>query len=304
MTGRLICGDALAELRKLPDASIDLVVTSPPYADARKRQYGGTPPDEYVAWYTPIAAEIKRVLAERGSYILNIKESRTADGQRSLYVHDLVRAHVKEAGLRWHDTFIWYKTSAYPGNNGSRLPDAWEPCWQFARHPKPYIDKTANRTPIRPQTRSKREYIRRLTAEGTLRERAPSYFTDTHDSGMTSSTSAMMAGDTAQARNVIPIGVLGGAGHGLKHPAMFPERLPAWFVRLLCPRDGTVLDPFAGSGTTPLAAERLGRRWIAIDKKPEYVEIARKRLAVQHEPLTPGALPGTADDDDEEAAAP
>ena len=292
MTGRLICGDALAELRKLPANSIDLIVTSPPYADRRKRQYGGPSPAQYGAWYLPIARELKRVLKQDGSYILNLKESRTPDGQRSLYVLDLVAAHVREAGLRWHDTFIWAKPNPFPGDKGTHLPDAWEPCYQFTKGPRPFIDHTANRRPISPGTAAKRAYMARLDAAGDIETRAPALVKNKHDNPSVIAPNANRRDTpTAQAFNVVTIGVLAGAGRGIKHPAMFPERLPRWFIRLLCPYDGIVLDPFAGAGTTAFAAEAEGRRWIAIEKEPEYVKASRARLAVQHEPLTPGALP-------------
>jgi len=84
-------GDALIELQKLPAKSVDLIVTSPPYADARKRTYGGHPPDKYVEWFKPISAELFRVLKPKGSFVLNIKE-RVFDGERHTYVLDLIHS--------------------------------------------------------------------------------------------------------------------------------------------------------------------------------------------------------------------
>lgn len=81
MTTRLLLGDAAKQLRKLDDASVDLVVTSPPYADQRKQTYGGIPADQYVDWFMPIAAELKRVLKPSGTFVLNIKE-RVVEGER------------------------------------------------------------------------------------------------------------------------------------------------------------------------------------------------------------------------------
>lgn len=273
----IIEGDVLDGLGDIPDRSIDLVMTSPPYAEARARQYGGTPADQYVEWYRPIARELLRVLKKSGSYILNIKEG-LVDGERSTYVIDLVKAH-REEGWRWHDEFIWHKPSGFVGDFGTRLPDAWEHCYQFARSPAPYIDKNANRTPISKSTAGKRAYSARLRAEG---RKIPSE-ERTYPSGITRRLSSMWESDlgpTAQARNVVQVGVLAGAGAGhANHPAAFPPKIPAWFIALLCPAAGTVLDPFMGSGTTLVAADRLGRPSIGIDRSPEYCKMAAVRIA-------------------------
>ena len=296
MTGRLVCADVLEGLRDIPDGSIDLILTSPPYADRRKRQYGGPPADEYVAWYIPIARALKPKLRRTGSYVLNIKESVNADGQRDLYVLDLVAAHVRQAGWRWHDTFVWHKPNPFPGNRGARLPDAWEPCYQFVgggTGTEPYIDKQANRRPLAPETITKRAYVARLDAAGELAARAPAAVHNNHDNPANLAVgAARITTPDAQAHNHVSIGVLAGAGHGLEHPAMYPERLAAWFIRLLAPPGGVVLDPFVGSGTTAAVAERLGRRWIGIDRNSKYIDMARARIGPhQHEPLIPAAPP-------------
>ena len=293
MSGRFIVGDALTELRKLPSDSIDLVMTSPPYAAQRARQYGGPPSAKYVEWYMPIARELRRVLAPTGSYILNIKEH-VENGQRSLYALDLVAAHVRQAAFKWHDTYIWHKPNPFPGNRGARLPDAWEPCYQFVKgddDDEPHIDKQANRRPIAKETMIKRAYVARLDAAGELAERAPAFVRNAHDNPANLATGASRI-DTpdAQAHNHVSIGVLAGSGRGISHPAMYPEKLPAWFIRLLCRPGGTVLDPFMGAGTTAVAAEREGRTWIGIERSPEYVAAARARMGpYTHVPLDAGA---------------
>ncbi len=273
----MICADVMDGLRTIPSESVDLVMTSPPYADARAKQYGGPPPDEYVSWYMPIARELRRVLRPAGSYILNLKEG-LVDGQRSLYVYDLVAAHVRQAAWRWHDTYAWHKSSFFRGDFGTRLPDAWEPCYQFCRDPKPYIDKQANRTPITPRTvQLRRDYEARLARDG----RPPGWCTDNaNNSGMQPGFAHGIDSPTCQASNVLTAGTGGGAPkRGYSHPAMFPLALPTWFILLLCPPAGVVLDPFMGSGTTAVAAERLGRAWIGIERSAEYARGAEARIA-------------------------
>ena len=276
----LLCADVMDGLRTLRTDSVDLVFTSPPYADARAEQYGGPPPDEYVAWYLPIARELRRILKPAGSYILNLKEG-IVDGQRSLYVYDLIAAHVRQAAWRWHDTYCWRKSSFFRGDFGARLPDAWELCYQFCRAwapYKPYIDKDANRTPITPRTvQLRRDYEARLARDG----RPPAWCRDNaNGSGMQPGFAHGIDSPTAQACNVITAGTGGGAPkRGYTHPAMYPLALPSWFIALLCPPGGTVLDPFMGSGTTAVAAEREGRKWIGIERSGEYCAMAERRIA-------------------------
>ena len=109
----LLHGDCKQELQKLADASVDLIVTSPPYADQRKCTYGGVRPDEYVAWFQPISAELLRVLKPSGTFILNIKE-RVVNGERHTYVLELILA-MRAQGWLWTEELVWHKKNCYPG---------------------------------------------------------------------------------------------------------------------------------------------------------------------------------------------
>ena len=122
-------GDCKEELKCLPDNSVDLIVTSPPYADQRKNTYGGISVDKYVAWFLPISAELLRVLKPTGTFILNIKE-KVVDGQRSTYVMELI-LEMKKQGWLWTEEFIWHKKNCYPGKWPNRFRDAWERLLQF-----------------------------------------------------------------------------------------------------------------------------------------------------------------------------
>ena len=267
LTGKIHNGDVLDHLRILPADSVDLVVTSPPYADARVKQYGGPPPEKYVRWYAPIARALKRVVKPTGCYVLNVKE-KVVDGQRSLYVYDLVKAHVR-AGWRWYDEVIWRKPNAFPTGR-LHLRDAWEHCYLFSLAREPYIDRAANRRPLNPATAQARERARaRGVPEGGDKE---------YPSGM--ATTKLLRAQTTDVApdNVIDFGTGGNTGAVRAHPAAFPLGLPEWFVRMLCPPDGHVLDPFGGSGTTAIAAERHGRHWTLIEKSPEYCHLAQERI--------------------------
>src|SRR3972149_2312675 len=127
----VIEGDCLDILKHLPSDSIDLVVTSPPYANNRKSTYGGVPAAKYVDWFLPISAELKRVLKPDGSFVLNIKE-RAANGERGTYVLELILA-MRRQGWKWTEEYIWHKKNCYPGKWPNRFRDAWERCLHFTR---------------------------------------------------------------------------------------------------------------------------------------------------------------------------
>lgn len=126
---QLILGDCEVILKDFPDNCIDLIVTSPPYADSRKNTYGGVSPDDYVDWFLPKSAEFLRVLKPDGTFILNIKE-KVVDGERHTYVIELILA-LRRQGWLWTEEYIWHKKNAYPGKWPNRFRDAWERCLQF-----------------------------------------------------------------------------------------------------------------------------------------------------------------------------
>src|SRR3989344_99326 len=109
----VILGDCLDVLKNLPDNSIDLIVTSPPYADQRKSTYGGISPDKYVEWFLPMTAELLRVLHPKGTFILNVERVIT-DGERHTYVMELIIA-MRKQGWLWTEEFIWHKKNCFPG---------------------------------------------------------------------------------------------------------------------------------------------------------------------------------------------
>ena len=101
---KLILGDAREKLKEMADNSINLIVTSPPYADSRASTYGGVKPDDYVDWFLPIGAELLRVLKPDGTFILNIKE-KVVNGERHTYVLELIMA-LKKQGWLWTEEFM------------------------------------------------------------------------------------------------------------------------------------------------------------------------------------------------------
>ena len=125
-------GDCHEVLKTIADNSVDLVFTSPPYADQRKATYGGISPEKYVEWFLPIAEQLLRVLKPTGTFVLNIKE-KAVNGERSTYVLELILA-MRKQGWLWTEEFVWHKKNCYPGKWSNRFRDAWERLLQFNKN--------------------------------------------------------------------------------------------------------------------------------------------------------------------------
>ena len=251
LTQVLVQGDCVGAMKRLPDESIDLVVTSPPYATQRKATYGGTPPDKYVEWFLPISAEIKRVLKPTGSFVLNIKEN-VVDGERSTYVMELIMA-LRQQGWRWVDDYIWHKRNTFPGKWPNRFRDAWEHCLHFTKQKDFRMYQDAVKQPAKPST---------LLRAANLSEQDRSRRKSQTLSGLDRDIS-----HTCTHQMVLPDNVLYLATETRNkgHSAAFPDSLPEWFIKLLTLEGDTVLDPFAGSGTTCRVAERMNRTGVGIE---------------------------------------
>ncbi len=254
-------GDALDWLPAVPEASVDLFFTSPPYANLR--DYARIDPDRYVEWFLPFGAGMLRALKPTGSFVLNIKD-RVVNGERHPYVLELVLA-LRRAGWRWIETYIWVKPNAIPGRFGARPKDSWEYVFWFAKG-KPYFDLDAVRVPYRTTDaeRARREQDsspRRNTAAGHGRKRSQTFRHGAADPG-----------------NVISVPLTYNQHRGVAHTAAMPERLAEFFVKAGAPVGGVVIDPFAGGGTTSVVAASLGRRAGGVELHHEHVVEARRRL--------------------------
>ncbi len=255
---RVICGDCAQELHMLPTNSIDLIVTSPPYADQRKQTYGGIHPDQYVEWFLPISAELLRVLKPEGTFILNIKE-RVVGGERHTYVLKLIIA-MREQGWLWTEEFIWHKKNCYPGKWPNRFRDAWERLVQFNKQKKFKMFQEEVMVPVGDWAKTR---LRSLNDTDKSRDESKV------GSGFGKNISNWVGRDKAYPSNVLHMAT---ECANRSHSAVFPETLPAWFIRLFTEPDDMVLDPFMGSGTTLNAANDLGRNAIGIEIHQTYCE--------------------------------
>ena len=258
-------GDCLDILRRYPDASFDLIVTSPPYADQRSSTYGGIHPDRYVEWFLPRAEEFLRVLKPTGSFVLNIKE-KALNGERHTYVLELIIA-LRKQGWLWTEEYMWHKRNCYPGKWPNRFRDAWERCLHFTKERKFKMNQEAVMVPMGDWAQSR---LKSLGTNDVVR----------YDSQVGNAFAKNIA--NWQGRSMaFPTNVLHLATEcgNKRHSAAFPSALPRWFITLFTDPGDSVLDPFVGSGTSLDVATELGRVGVGIDVSNEFVELCRQKLA-------------------------
>ncbi len=249
-------GDCLEVMQDLPSNSIDLIVTSPPYADARKHTYGGVHPDKYVDWFCERAEEMHRILSPTGSFILNIKE-KAREGERHTYVLDLILALKREVEFRWVEEYVWHKTTAAPGKWRYRFRDSWERLLHFSKTPDLKMNQDAVKVPVG-------DWTAKRLANMSERDRSR------QESGTKSKVGRRIANWEGKA-TVYPTNVLhrSPVAHNTGHSAAFPEWLPDFFIKLFTDEGDIVLDPFLGSGTTYRVAKALNRVPVGIEMNQE-----------------------------------
>jgi len=261
---KILLGNAAEQLRLLEDTSVDLIVTSPPYADQRKTTYGGVAPNDYVDWFLPISHELKRVLKDSGTFILNIKE-KVVDGERSTYVMELIMA-MREQGWLWTEEFMWHKKNSYPGKWPNRFRDSWERLLQFNKKKNFKMFQDEVMVPMGDWANSR---LKNLSDTDKIRDNSKV------GSGFGKNISNWMGRTMAYPTNVLHLAT---ECNNKKHSAAFPEELPAWFIKLFTEKGDTILDPFMGSGTTIFVANSLGRNAIGIEIVPEYAQMVNEKL--------------------------
>ena len=257
-------GDSKEQLRLLPDNFVDLIVTSPPYADQRKDTYGGIHPDEYVKWFLPISEQLLRVLKPTGSFVLNIKE-KVINGERSIYVMELI-LEMRKQGWLWTEEFIWHKKNCYPGKWPNRFRDAWERLLQFNKNKRFNMYQEEVMVPMGDWANTR---LKNLSETDKIRDNSKV------GSGFGKNISNWIDRDKAYPTNVLHLAT---ECSNKNHSAAFPEGLPEWFIKLFTKENDTVLDPFMGSGTTLIVANRMKRNSIGIDIVSKYCETVRKQL--------------------------
>lgn len=281
---KFIVGDCEEIMRNFPSKSVDLILTSPPYAD--QRNYGtnnsSISPDEYIKWFTPKARQFFRVLKDNGSFVLNINDKIVGSYQH-LYVFELVIHLCKKVGFHLVRDYIWYNPATPPNvfsrGGFGRTKKSHEYCFWFSKGP----EWTFNMDPIRkPYGRDMQKF---LLGKGKG-DRSANIRPSTHnfncekvwtDNGGSDPGSVIEIGNT----NSNDLFSKLCKERGIAHPARFPEKLAEFFILSGSEKNALVLDPFSGSGTTAVSAARNGRRWIGIDSSCDFTDLATARMELE-----------------------
>jgi len=287
--GLAYLGDSRQLLSRIPSSSVNLVFTSPPYALHFKKEYGNAEKAEYVEWFLPFAREIHRVLQDDGSFVLNIGGSYNRGAPtRSLYHFRLLIALVEELGFHLAQECFWYNPAKMPAPaewvtvRRIRVRDSVEYVWWLSKTPWPKasnlrvlreyspdmirLSRNGVRSTVRPSGHVIRSSFDKIQAGGSI----PPNVTEAvlPESMLRFGNNAANDEYTRRCKEL-----------GLKvHPARFPTALPEYFIRMLTDEGELVVDPFAGSNTTGLVAERLHRRWLAFEQVAEYLVASKVRF--------------------------
>ncbi len=263
-------GDAKDILPRVEDESVDLIMTSPPYAEKRKKSYGGIPENEYIDWFMPIAREFKRVLQPKGSFVLNIKEG--ANVQRETYVIELI-LELKRQGWLWTEEYIWYKTASMPGKWPNRFRDSWERCLHFTKNKKFNMYQDSVRVPIGDWSKTRLNNLKSYDKKRTI---------SASKSGLGRKVMNWKGRDLVYPDNVLKFAPV---CKNMRHSAAYPKELPLWFIKLFTKKGDIVLDPFIGSGTTGLACLESNRNFIGMEIKRKYFNLANKNIQLEQQRL-------------------
>ena len=267
LENRIFNADCLDALTKIPDNSINVIITSPPYAQQRKKSYDSIPESDYVEWFLPITKELKRVLTDDGSFVLNIKEP-ASNGERSTFVLELI-IEMRKQGWFWVEEYVWNKKNSFPGKWPNRFRDAWERCLHFTKNKKFKMNQDEVMVPMGKWAETR---FNSLSDEDKIRHNSAS------KSGFGRKVENWIDRDMAYPTNVLEFATV---CYNKGHSAAFPEELPEWFIKLFSDKDDLVLDPFLGSGTTAVVAKRLERYYVGIEKQKKYYKLSKAYLKME-----------------------
>jgi DNA modification methylase len=264
--GRVVVGDCLDVLRTLPSDSVDLVVTSPPYDGQSKYGNGERyERDWYEGFLLEVTAEILRTLKPHGSFVLNYRSKRRGD-ERGVLQYEMI-FWLRRQGFLFCEDFVWGKPSPPPGRFNRFLKDAVEYCFQFAKTPRWQFFPEHCLAPARWDAKDRER--RKKLAHNYVRANAPSG----------QGRKRVQAGPDLVRPSTLLHLEPEFSPNPSRHPARFPLELPTFFIKLLTKPGQLVVDPFGGTGTTALAAEKLERRWLVTEIDPNYAAVVPSRFA-------------------------
>ena len=259
-------GDCFNLIKDLPDNSVDLVITSPPYADivSYSKAVSIKKPKEYCDWLLPIFDDINRVLKPSGSFILNINDN-CSNGLRNPFIYELIYRSQKETKLKFYDTYIWHKKSGVPNGSPKRFRNNTEFIFHFVKNQKElkfYMDRVLE------------------PAKETYKSRLKSPINNEHEiiDGERIRKKVMWDDyDLVRPDNVFRFPTASASrDNTIRHPAPFHKELPQYFINLLTDEGDTILDIFGGIMTTGLVCEN--RNFIGFELNEKYLDFGKKRL--------------------------
>lgn len=280
--GQAYVGDALCLLSSLSEASIDLVVTSPPFALQRAKEYGNLVEDDYIDWLVKFTKEIKRVLKDTGSFVLDLggtyKQKRPI---RSLYNYKVLIRLCEEQGWNLAEEFFWFNPAKLPSpiewvnKRKIRVKDAVNTIWWFAKTDFPKADVNKVLVPYSERMKqllkdSEKHYSPKKRPSG--HDISSRFSTD--NGGAIPSNMLQISNTESNSKYLRLCKIAGTKGH----PARFPQKIPDFFINFLTDKDDLVLDIFAGSNTTGASAESLGRKWISFEIEKSYLAASAFRF--------------------------
>jgi DNA modification methylase len=289
MKSNILTGDSFELIKDIPDNSIDLIITSPPYADIVN--YGKNisiqKPQDYCDWLLPIFNEIQRVLKPSGSFILNINDT-CKNGSRNPFIYELIYRSQKETKLKFYDTYIWHKRNGIPNGGTKRFRNTTEFIFHFIKdqkHLKFYMDRALIDASETYKQRSKTpQGVDRIVIDGKRIKKSKKI------KYLTGSTNKTKEGyelpqterelpDKVRPDNVVRFSTAASArDNTIKHPAPYHKDLPLYYINLLTDEGDVVLDVFSGIGTTGMACKELNRDYIGMELNEKYAEFSEKRI--------------------------
>ncbi len=277
--GAVYLGDSQELIKSIPDSSINLILTSPPFALTRQKEYGNQSAEKYIEWFLPFAYEFKRVLTDNGSFVLDLGGAYLPGNPvRSIYQYELLVRLCKEVGFFLAQEFYHYNPARLPTPaewvtvRRIRVKDSVNAVWWLSKTPYPKAD---NRKVLKPYSKS----MKQLLKNGYKAKMRPS--------GHDISNSFQKDNQGAIPPNLLEIANTESNSVYLRrckavgiqpHPARFPQGFAEFFVKFLTEEGDLVLDPFAGSNTTGFVAETWQRQWISFEMSEDYVIGSRYRF--------------------------
>jgi site-specific DNA-methyltransferase (cytosine-N4-specific) len=273
--GACYLGDSLELLRHLPEDCVDLVVTSPPFALLRQKAYGNKDQEEYVDWLCRFGSEVRRVLRDTGSFVLDLGGAyQRGVPVRSLYQYRVLLRMCDEIGFYLAEEFFWHNPSKLPSpiewvnKRKLRAKDSVNTVWWLSKSEWPKADV---RQVLAPYSERMKTLLRNPDAFYTPKDRPSGHDISrgfASDNGGAIPSNLLQIPNTESNSSYLRLAKLVGLDG---HPARFPAALPEFFIKFLTTEDDLVVDIFAGSNTTGMVAEQLGRRWIAMELDASYV---------------------------------